>query len=197
VAADLSDEDEVAVMVERAAEAMGGLDILVNNAAVAFRGGLDLGRSKWERMLAVNLRAPWLATVAAAPLMARGGGGRILDISSVCAEEIFPMVGAYGVSKAALERVSVEAATDLRPDAIAVNVLRIDVAIRSEGIIHSAPDRDYSGWEPVETAADAALWVLRHDVSFTGHVVKLDTLLAEQAVPARAAGIRSSQLRGQ
>jgi len=195
VPADLSDEDEAVAAVERAADALGGLDMLVNNAAVAFRGGLDLRRSKWEVMLAVNLRAPWLATLAAAPVMERAGGGRVLNISSVCADRVFPGVGAYGISKAALERWSTEAAADLASRHVAVNLLRIDVAIRSEGIVASTPQRDFSGWEPVETAADACLWMLDHEPGFTGNLVRLDTLLVNGSVRARAGGIRSASVR--
>jgi citronellol/citronellal dehydrogenase len=194
VAADLSNEVEAVAAVERAGDALGGLDILVNNAAVAFRGGLDLRRSKWEAMLAVNVRSPWLATLAAAPLMERAGSGRVLNVSSVCADRVFPGVGAYGISKAALERWSMEAAAELASSRVAVNVLRIDVAIRSEGIVASTPQRDFSGWEPVETAADACLWMLDHELAFTGQLVRLDTLLADGSVSARAEGIRSTDV---
>jgi len=81
---DLAAEDAARPFVEEAAEAMGGLDILVNNAGVMLLGpvfGADTG--EWRRMIEVNLLGLLYCTHAALPLMAEGGRGHIVNLSSV------------------------------------------------------------------------------------------------------------------
>jgi NAD(P)-dependent dehydrogenase (short-subunit alcohol dehydrogenase family) len=194
ILADLSDENEAARAVSASVDAIGGVDLLVNNAAVAFRGGLDLAPRKWAVMLAINLRAPWVTTNAAMPIMQDQGAGRIINVSSIVATTSFPGLAAYGISKLALERLTVETAAELNNTGISVNALRIDVGIRSEGIMRSAPRRSYDGWEPPETAADAVCWLAKQPETFTGQVVTMDALLSNGFVPMRAQGLRSVNL---
>ena len=68
---------------------------------------------------------------------------------------------AYGMSKAAMERMTVDAAEQLRPFGIAVNTFRIDVPVASEGFVANLPDVDHDDWEPTEVPADGILWMLR------------------------------------
>jgi len=56
-------------------------------------------------------------------------------------------------------------------DGVAVNCLRIDVPIASEGFVHNTPGLDHSAWEPTEVGAEAALWVLARPLDYTGQVV--------------------------
>src|SRR5947208_7506788 len=113
-------------MVQHAADAFGRLDILVNNAAITFDGDLALPMKRWDLVMEVNVRAPLLAMRAALPIMKRAGQGRILNISSAAA--VLPIRGllVYGVSKAALERLTIGAAEETVADGVAVNCLRID-----------------------------------------------------------------------
>src|SRR4051794_6660668 len=81
---DVSDEAAATSFVEGAAEAMGGVDVLVNNAGVMLLGpvfGADTG--EWRRMIDVNLLGLLYCTHAALPLMAEGGRGHIVNLSSV------------------------------------------------------------------------------------------------------------------
>ena len=81
---DVSDEAAARGFVESAAEAMGGLDALVNNAGVMLLGpvrGADT--EEWRRMIEVNLLGLLYCTHAALPLMQEGGGGHIVNVSSV------------------------------------------------------------------------------------------------------------------
>ncbi len=158
-------------MVQHAADAFGRLDILVNNAAITFDGDLALPMKRWDLVMEVNVRAPLLAMRAALPVMKRAGQGRILNISSAAA--VLPIRGllVYGVSKAALERLTTGAAEEAMADGVAVNCLRIDVPIASEGFVHNTPGLDHSAWEPTEVGAEAALWVLARPLDYTGQVV--------------------------
>ncbi len=75
---------------------------------------------------------------------------------------------AYGMSKIALEHMTVSLAAQLVPFGIAVNTFRIDVAVASEGFIANLPDVDHSTWEPTDVAAEGILWMLRQPPTYTG-----------------------------
>ena len=82
--ADISDEQGAKAMIAAAAEEMGGLDVLVNNAGVMLLGGVQGGdTSDWRRMIEVNLLGLLYCTHEAMPLMQEGGGGHIVNVSSV------------------------------------------------------------------------------------------------------------------
>jgi NADP-dependent 3-hydroxy acid dehydrogenase YdfG len=81
---DLTDEGAARSFVEESADAMGGVDILVNNAGVMLLGpvaGADV--EHWQRMINVNLLGLLYCTHAALPIMGEGGGGHIVNLSSV------------------------------------------------------------------------------------------------------------------
>jgi NAD(P)-dependent dehydrogenase (short-subunit alcohol dehydrogenase family) len=74
----------------------------------------------------------------------------------------------YGVSKIALERLTIDAAVQLQPLGIAVNCFRIDVPVASEGFVANTPGVDRSTWEPCDVAAEGILWMLRQPASYSG-----------------------------
>src|SRR5262245_33497390 len=176
---DLSKPDQVEAMVARTISTFGRLDILVNNAAITFPGDLDLPMKRWDLVMDVNLRAPLLAMRAALPGMIARRCGAILNVSSAAA--VLPIAGllTYGVSKAALERLTTGAAEGPRPHGIAVPGFRIDVPLASEGFVYNAPELDKSGWEPTEVGAEAAVWMLAQPASFTGQVKTITELRRE------------------
>ena len=103
VQADLTDPDAVRRMVDRACDALGGLDVLVNNAGWSVPGFIasDTDRDKWQRTIEINLFTAIAATQAAIPAMKEAGGGAIVFIASDAA---FGQIrqGVYGASKAAM-----------------------------------------------------------------------------------------------
>jgi NAD(P)-dependent dehydrogenase (short-subunit alcohol dehydrogenase family) len=165
---DLSDPEQVASMVEHTAAEFGRLDILINNAAVTFVGDLDIALKRHDLVMAINLQAPLLATRAAVPHMRAAGGGRIINVSSLAALLPVPGLMSYGISKIALERMTVDCARQLADDRIAVNCFRIDIAVASEGFIANAPSADHSGWEPSSVAAEGIVWMLQQPDSYSG-----------------------------
>jgi NAD(P)-dependent dehydrogenase (short-subunit alcohol dehydrogenase family) len=167
---DLSRPEQVEAMVARAERHFGRIDVLVNNAAITFPGDLELPLKRWDLVMEVNLRAPLLALRAVGPGMIARGSGTILNVSSAAARVPITGLLAYGVSKAALERLTTGAAEELRPHGIAVNCFRIDVPIASEGFVYNAPELDKSDWEPTEVGAEGALWMLAQPPAYTGMV---------------------------
>lgn len=168
VPTNLAKVDQVETMVERTAQELGRLDILVNNAAITFVGDVDIPLARHDLVMAVNLHAPLVASRAALPHLRAAGGGRILNVSSVAALVPFPGLMSYGISKIALERLTVDLARQLQGDAIAVNCFRIDLPVASEGFVANTPGVDRSTWEPCEVAAEGVLWMLRQPVTYSG-----------------------------
>jgi NAD(P)-dependent dehydrogenase (short-subunit alcohol dehydrogenase family) len=125
VAAELADPDSVAQLVPAAEQAFGHLDILCNIAATCERGNiLNTDQALFDRILAVNVRAPFFLIQDAAKLMRmQGRGGAIVNVSSVNAHGGGAWLAAYSASKAALVTLSKNAATALAWDRIRVNCL--------------------------------------------------------------------------
>jgi NADP-dependent 3-hydroxy acid dehydrogenase YdfG len=97
---DVSDEDAARGFIESAAEAMGGLDILVNNAGVMLLGPIGgADTEEWKRMVGVNVLGLLFCTHAALPLMQEGGGGHIVNISSVAGRSANLGSGVYNLTK--------------------------------------------------------------------------------------------------
>lgn len=182
VPTNLALDDDVERMVRTAHAHFGRIDILINNAAITFPGDLDVPMKRYDLMMNVNVRAPLVATRAVAPLMATAGGGAIINISSAAGLHVFPGLMVYGMSKAALERMSLDLAAQLQPQRIAVNVFRIDLPIASEGFVANLPNVDHSTWEPTEVPAEGVIWMLRQPAEYTGQLVSMEALRKEQGI---------------
>ncbi len=121
IQADAADADAVVAAVDRTVEELGGLDILVNNAGIATMAPIETFRLEdFDRMVAINLRAVFVATQAAVKHMQPGG--RIINLGS-CNAERMPFGGGavYAMAKAALVGLVKGLARDLGPRGITVN----------------------------------------------------------------------------
>ena len=128
VGADLGDPEAVRAMVAAAAEGLGGLDVLVNNAGVFTPHPItettyEQWQRAWHDTLAVNLLGAANATWCAVPHMIEAGGGRIVNVSSRGAFRGEPRSPAYGASKAALVAFGQSLARALGPHRIAVTTV--------------------------------------------------------------------------
>jgi len=171
---DVTDEAQVQAMAQRTLEEFGRVDILVNNAGVSFPAPFSqTSQKRWDLVMNVNLRGPVLCTQAFLPRLLDQGGGRIINISSYLAEVLMPGMMSYSVSKIALEKFTQALAAELQPKSIAVNALRIEMNIVTEGWQYLNPSIDYSTWEKPEAASEATLWLATRDPSYTGQVVTI------------------------
>lgn len=124
LSADVSDPRAVASAVRAVADRFGRLDALVNNAGIAiFKPLLETTFEDWSRVLAVNLSGPFLCTQAAAPLMAGGGGGAIVNVTSISGLRASTLRVAYGTSKAGLVQLTKQQAVELAQLGIRVNAV--------------------------------------------------------------------------
>ncbi len=123
---DLAVPEEIDSLREAVEEGFGGLDVLVNNAATSPWKTLDETTVEdWDRVLAVNLRAPFLLAKAFKGSMAARGGGSIINVTSRSAEMGFVAEVGYCPSKYGLEGLTQCLALELRPLDIAVNSLNV------------------------------------------------------------------------
>ena len=124
IQADSADPQAIANAVERAVDDLGGLDILINSAAIAYYGPIaELDIDEYQKLMDVNVRAPMLFAKAAIPHLS--SGGRIVNIGSGLGERVpFPGVTAYAVSKAAMTSFTRGLSRELGPNGITVNLVQ-------------------------------------------------------------------------
>ena len=149
VDADISNPNDVAMLVEKTVESFGKLDILVNNAGIEKKFAfVDYPLDEWQKIIAVNLTGPFLCSQAAAKQMiAQGNGGRIINISSI--HEDLPLLtnAPYCASKGGLRMLMRTIAVELAPHKITVNNI-------GPGAIYTPIDKDV---EENKTMNDAIL----------------------------------------
>lgn len=123
-AADSADPEEIKRAVTETAQRFGGVDILVNNAGILLHGLVDdYALADFERMVAVNVRAVFVAVQTALPHMK--SGGRIITTGSVAADRTgFPGASVYSMTKGAVAALTRGLARDLGPRGITVNTIQ-------------------------------------------------------------------------
>ena len=121
IQADSADPEQVAASVDETVAQLGGLDILVNNAGVASIGDFEsFSLTDFDRLVAINIRAVFVATHRAVPH--HGAGGRIINIGSINADRVpGPGLAAYAMTKGAVASLTRGLARELGPRGITVN----------------------------------------------------------------------------
>ena len=171
---DVADERQVGAMVEQVMDRYGQIDVLVNNAALFFPPGrlLEIEPERWDQLMAVNLRGPYLTCRYVLPVMMRQRQGSIINIGSLAATN--PVVGGtdYCSSKAALHMFSICLAEEVREYNIAVNVLSPQ-GVKTEGAaVGGWPPPWHERVEPEEVLPGAVYLALHSGETFTGRVVQ-------------------------
>lgn len=185
---DVTDEETAEQMATRASEAFGGIDILVNNAGVHLQHAqlpyTQDALGQWRRVLDVNVIGALICSIACRPAMAARGGGSIVNHSSMAA---YPGGGAYGVSKLALNALTVSLAAEFAPDGIRVNGIAPGF-VDSEAAVEWMNDPARAGIESalvggqlikrlgrMDDLADMALFLCSEQASFvTGQTILVD-----------------------
>ncbi|HZT82166.1 MAG TPA: SDR family oxidoreductase [Gemmataceae bacterium] len=125
VAAHVGDPGAVARLVEKTVALFGGIDVVVNNAAVnpVYAPLLEVDAGALDKIMAVNVRGPLELARRAHPLMKARGGGSVVNVSSVAGIAPIPNLGLYGASKAALINLTKAMAREWGRDGIRANVI--------------------------------------------------------------------------
>jgi NAD(P)-dependent dehydrogenase (short-subunit alcohol dehydrogenase family) len=181
---DVADVAGVSNAIGTIEKQFGRLDALVNNAGVAtFKPLLETAHAEWERVFAVNLSGPFLTVQAAAPLMAKNGGGAVVNITSISGLRASTLRVAYGTSKAALDHLTKQQAAELASLGIRVNAVApgpVDTAMAKA--VHSPAIRaDYHDAIPLnrygleEEIAAAIFFLCSDQASYvTGQTLAVD-----------------------
>jgi NAD(P)-dependent dehydrogenase (short-subunit alcohol dehydrogenase family) len=150
VEVDVSDPASTARMAESAARRFGGIDVLVNNAAIfgdlkrlPFEG---IDPDDWDRVMAVNAKGPWLCTAAVAPQMRRRGGGSVVNIASATFFSGSPLLAHYVASKGAVIALTRSLARELGEHRIRVNAVAPGFTM-TEASRHVFPDAENYAWQ--------------------------------------------------
>ena len=159
IQADVSDQAQVDQLVHATIDAFGTVDILVNNAGID--GGDQIHQhdvSDWDRVLAVNLRGPFLMCRAVLPMMRSKQSGHIINISSESGLDIYQADGAYGVSKHALNALGEYIQRENQEFGIRVDTICPGMVVTE--MTENSPGLDHEKCLYPEDIADLVLWLL-------------------------------------
>lgn len=176
ISADVSVEGDVERLVQEVRDRWGAVDILANNAGIG--GGRAIHEhdvASWDRIMAVNLRGPFLMTRAVLPDMRRRHAGHIINISSESGIEHYQGNGAYGVSKHALNALGEIIQQENQEHGIRVDTICPGMVVTemSEG----NPRLDESKCLYPEDIADLVTWLLsRRPNTKIGRPVLIQTM---------------------
>jgi NAD(P)-dependent dehydrogenase (short-subunit alcohol dehydrogenase family) len=180
VEADVSTSHGAQSAIDAANREYGGLTVVVNNAAVFSFGNIEeCSEEEWDRVLDSNLKSVFLVSRFAIPLLRAAGGGSVVNVSSVHAEQTMDRVAAYAASKAAVLGLSRQMALDYASDNIRVNALvvgGVDTPMAQEHMVALGRDPGSVSFRPGDRGigrvatpteiARAALFLASSDASF-------------------------------
>jgi 3-oxoacyl-[acyl-carrier protein] reductase len=181
---DVASEDDAAAMVAAATNAFGGIDVLVNNAAIHLQHArlpfTTESLDQWRRVLNTNVIGALSCSLACRAALADGGGGAILNQSSMAA---YSSSGAYGVSKLALNGLTVALAGEFAADHVRVNGIA-PTLVDSEAAMVEWPEERHAPMIArqliqrlgrMQDVANLALFLCSDDASFiTGQTILVD-----------------------
>lgn len=124
VQCDVSRNDQVQTMTNKAIETYGTVDILVNNAGVYLpHDALGMSEEEWDTVMGIDLKGVWLCSKAALPHMLKKGKGKIINIASIAGLIGFEQSAAYCAAKGAVVNLTREMALDYAPKGININAI--------------------------------------------------------------------------
>lgn len=179
VRCDVTNEADVAAMVQATLEAFGRIDVLVNNAAVDFPSPVtETPLKRWDIVMRVNATGPFLCAKAVLPAMIGQRQGSIINISSQAATErgsgTVGYSAAYAASKAALDRFTWALAAEVGKYNIAVNALKPAGVVDTEGMRLWVPEEERHGWTSAAAMVTCAVFLAKQDAGGVTGTVAVD-----------------------
>ncbi len=157
---DVADEDQAEEAVRQTMSRYGHLDVLVNNAGVDVTLPIeDLSVGEWDRIVAINLRGPFVMSKYALAAMNGNGGGQIINVVSTAAKRAWANASAYHASKWGLLGFSHALHVEARPHHVKVTAL-ISGGMRTPFLLDRFPDIDVNNLQDPKNVADTVRYVL-------------------------------------
>ena len=157
---DVTDETSVREALALALQSFGTLDTLINNAGIDVTLPVsDLSLCEWDRILAVNLRGPFLLSKAVLPFLIESGRGHIVNIVSTAAKRSWPNASAYHASKWGLLGLSHALHAELRAANVKVTAV-VAGGMRTPFLLDRFPDLDVETLQDPRSVADTVRFVL-------------------------------------
>ncbi len=157
---DICDEAQVEKAVQDIVSEFGRLDVLVNNAAIDKTVSVEnLSIEEWDRIMATNLRAPFILSKQVMPIMRQQGQGHIINIVSTAAKRAWPNAAAYHASKWGLLGLSHALHTEARPHGVKVTAV-IAGGMRTPFLLDRFADIDVSTLQDPANVAETVRFVL-------------------------------------
>lgn len=174
IPANVGSPEDVAALTEKLSADGIVPTILINNAGTnpAMANVVDLNEAVWQKVFDINLTGPWRLTRALVPGMRKAGGGAIVNVASIAGLKHAPMLGAYGVSKAALIHLTRVLAAELAPYKIRVNAV-------APGLVKTKLSKALFDNEAIYKSAIQGIRLNRH-----GEPEEIATVIATLASPA-------------
>ena len=175
-AIDVTDADAIARATRSALEALGKIDVLVNNAGIAgmSKPVVDYPVDEWKRVIDIDLTGPFLCCRAVVPHMTRAGYGRIVNIASVAGKEGNPNAAAYGAAKGGLIAFTKSLGKELAQTGVLVNCVTPAAAqtaileqVTPEFAKYMLSKIPMGRFVRVEEIAALACWLASEDCSFS------------------------------
>ena len=156
--------DQVKALLDKLENRFGRLDILINNVGmnILTPNLTEVDEGLWDKIMATNLKGPFLVTAQAVRLMKKNGGGKVVNISSTAARRAAPGMGVYCVAKAGVEMLTKVLAVELASEQINVNAV-------APGMIKTGFSRPFWGNEDLLKELTATIPFGR--IAETGDVV--------------------------
>jgi len=181
---DLAQRDEAEAMVRAAHRRMGQIDILVNNAGIRVRKAFgEFSPEEFDRVLTVNLRAPFLASQAVVPIMLAQGGGHVIHMASQLGIVASRYGAVYNLTKAGLIQLTRSMALELSSKNIHVNAV-CPGPIATEGFLagrnpgeleQRARDVPMGRFGTVDEVAGVVAFLVSKDAAYVaGHALVMD-----------------------
>ena len=157
---DVRDEASVLQVVHDAREALGDLDVIVNNAAIDVTAPIDdVSVAAWQQVMMTNLFGPYLMCHAAVPMMKARGSGHIVNIASTASKRAWPNASAYHATKWGLLGLSHALHAELRPAGVSVSAI-VAGGMRTPFLLDRFPDLDPSKLQDPRNVARAVRFAL-------------------------------------
>lgn len=177
---DVTDENSVQAAAEKSRDAMGRIDLLVNNAGIAGSTAKlwELPVAEWRKVVDIDLVGPYLCCRSVVPVMLANGYGRIVNIASIAGKEGNPNASHYSAAKAGVIALTKSLGKELAQSGVVVNcvtpaVIETDILkqVGQQHIDYMLSKIPMGRFGKTEEAAALVAWLCSEDCSFTTSAV--------------------------